>query len=132
VRPTILMVENQEDSRAMYAYALSARGFDIVVADDAGVMPARARQVRPDVIVIDLMSPDHDRWTAVRELKRDVRTRDIAIVIIPVQTSPSERERAERECCAAVCARPCTPQTLAYVLQAVLDRHTVSAAAARR
>ena len=62
VRPLVLLVEGHEDTRAMYAFALSANGFDVVAAQDGPEAYARAWEFHPDVIVADLPTPHQDGW----------------------------------------------------------------------
>jgi len=121
-RPVVLLVVADEDERAVHAYGLSALGFDLVVADSAREAQARALAMRPDVVVTDRPQLETDRWTVVRALKSDPRTRGIPVIVLTDSTATLVRERAEREGCDALCLRPCEPGTLALVLRAVLDR----------
>jgi CheY-like chemotaxis protein len=120
-RPLVLVVQDDEDTRAMYAYALPAMGFDVTIADDAAKAHARASETRPDIIVADVESGG-DGWTLLRALRRDPRTHDIPVVAVTGDTEPSVRERAEREGCAALCLRSCPPDRLAMGLRIVLER----------
>jgi CheY-like chemotaxis protein len=123
-RPLVLVVEDDEDTRAMYAYALPAMGFDVATADDAAKAHARASETRPDIIVADVASRERDGWTLLRALRRDPRTHDIPVVVITANAAPSERERAEREGCDALCLKSCPPDRLAFGLRAVLERRS--------
>jgi CheY-like chemotaxis protein len=82
VRPLVLLVEGDEDTRALYDLALSASGFDVVVADEPYAY-ARAWEIHPDVIVADLPTPDQNDLGFLHVLKRDARTRDIPVVVFP-------------------------------------------------
>ena len=121
-RPLVLVVEDDEDTRAMYAYALPAMGFDVTVADDAAKAHARAAATRPDIIVADVESGGRDGWTLLRALRRDPQTHDIPVVAVTEDPAPSVRERAAREGCAALCLKSCPPDRLAIGLRLVLER----------
>jgi CheY-like chemotaxis protein len=121
-RPVVLLVDADEDERAVHAYGLSALGFDLVVADGPREAQARALAMHPDVIVTDRPQLASDRWSVVRAIKSDPRTRGIPVVILTDSTAAVVRERAEREGCDALCLKPCEPGTLALALRAVLDR----------
>ena len=103
-RPLVLMIEEHEDTRAMYDFALFAGGFDVVVVKDTGEACVRVLQIHPDIIVAELPMPNHDGWRLLEHLKHSSRTRDIPIV--PKLSSPDE---------------------LAAVLRRVLDQHAISA-----
>jgi CheY-like chemotaxis protein len=124
VRPLVLLVEGHEDTRAMYALALSASGFDVIAARDAETY-ARAWQIHPDVIVVDLPMPQHGGWAFLDVLKRDARTRDIPVVAVSGFGQPSLRESMECETFAAVFPKPCLPDELAAGLRELInaERH---------
>jgi two-component system cell cycle response regulator DivK len=111
----------------MCAYALTAMGFDMMVAEDGAHAQARASKARPDIIVMDVALRGNDGWTLLRDLKGDSRTREIPVVVITGYAAPSVRERAQREGCAAFCVKPFLPDALALRLRALLDRNVAHA-----
>jgi CheY-like chemotaxis protein len=120
-RPLVLIVEGHEDSRAMYALALSAMGFDVVAARDEADAYRRAWELHPDIIVTDLWTPNHDDRQFLQELKQNPRTRDIPLVAVSGYAQRSPRECAELNGFAAVLRKPCLPDELAAALRQVLD-----------
>jgi two-component system cell cycle response regulator DivK len=121
VRPLVLLVEGHEDTRAMYALALSASGFDVIAAQDGAEVYARVWEIHPDIIVTDLPTPHHDGWAFLGSLKRDARTRDIPVVAVSGFGEPSLLGSAEREAFAAFFPKPCLPDELAAGLREVLQ-----------
>jgi two-component system, cell cycle response regulator DivK len=120
-RPLVLIVEGHEDTRAMYALALSAMGFDVVAAQDDADAYRRAWEVHPDIIVTDLPTPNQDGWQFLHDLKQNPRTRDIPLVAVSGHAQRSPRERAEHDGFAAFFLKPCPPDELAAGLRHVLD-----------
>src|SRR5687767_718879 len=59
-RPLVLVIEGHEDTRALYALALSADGFDVVALEDENEASTRAWEIHPDIIVTDLPMPTFD------------------------------------------------------------------------
>src|SRR4029077_20690779 len=51
-RPLVSLVEQHEDTRALYALSLSANGFDVVAAQDAAEAYRCALEIHPDMIVV--------------------------------------------------------------------------------
>jgi two-component system, cell cycle response regulator DivK len=122
-RPLVLLVAGHDDTRAMYAFALSATGFDVVAVQDSGEAFRSAGEIHPDIIVADLPMPNHDGCQFVETLKQSPRTRGIPIVAISGYVQRSVEERVEREGLAAFFPKPCLPDELATGLRRVLDRH---------
>ena len=96
-RPLVLVVDSDDDTREMYAFALTAFGFETVTADDDAQALHRALIIRPDVIVTDLPRPNYDGWQLLHDLKEHPRTRDIPVVVVSGYTEQRLRERAERD-----------------------------------
>jgi len=120
-RPLVLIVEGHEDTRALYALALSATGFDVVAVQDGAEACTRAWEIHPDIIVTDLPILNGNGWQFLRDLKQTARTRDIPVVAVSGYVQRSQRERAEREGCAAFFPKPCLPDELAAGLRQLLD-----------
>lgn len=120
-RPLVLLIEGHEDTRAMYALALSGMGFEVVAAQDDADAYRRAWEVHPDIIVTDLPTPNQDGWQFLQDLKQNPRTRDIPLVAVSGYAQRSLCERAERSGFAACFLKPCLPEELAAGLRQVLD-----------
>jgi CheY-like chemotaxis protein len=117
----VLIVEGHEDTRALYALALSANGFDVVPVQDGTEAYRHAWEIHPDIIVTDLPMPNCDGWQFLQDLKQNARTRDIPVVAVSGYVQRSIRERAERDGFAAFFPKPCLPDELAAGLQQVLE-----------
>lgn len=122
MRRLVMLVEGHEDTRAMNAFALSASGFDVIVAQDGPEAYVRAWEIHPEVIVADLPMPHQGGWAFLHVLKRDARTRDIPVVVVGGFGQPSLRESVECETFAAVFPKPCLPDELAAGLREVINR----------
>jgi CheY-like chemotaxis protein len=92
--PLVLIVDDDEDSCAMYAYALLAMGFQPVVADNGEEGFARACAVHPDVVVADVVLPGISGVELTRKLRLDDRTKAAAIIVLTGRTFGSEQQQA--------------------------------------
>ena len=127
-RPLVLVVEAHEDTRELYAFALSAMGFDVEAAGNGTEAYRRAWEIHPDVIVTDLPMPNYDGWQFLQDLKQNPRTRDIPLVAVTGYVNQSVRVRTERDGFAAFFPKPCLPDELADGLRHVLDGNIHEAA----
>jgi CheY-like chemotaxis protein len=80
-RPLVLVIEDSDDTRELYALALQFDGYIVAQARDGRDGLLQARDVMPDVIVTDLAMPIMDGWEMIRRLKADPRTRHIPIIV---------------------------------------------------
>jgi len=120
-RPLVLVVNDDEDIRAMHAYGLSGMGFDVMIADDPAHAQRRASEIQPDIIVAELASNRSEGWLLLRNLRRDPRTHHVPVVGVTAAAEESVRVRAAREGCVALCLKSCPTEKLASGLRTVLE-----------
>jgi two-component system cell cycle response regulator DivK len=124
-RPLVLVVDDHDDTREMYAQGLGTFGFDVIGAADCQQGCRRAWGFHPDIVVSDLTPGPGDGWQLIRNLRREARTRDIPVVLLTADASESFRERAARQGCAGFFLKPCLPDDLATELRHVIERGIV-------
>jgi CheY-like chemotaxis protein len=120
--PLILVVDDFDDNRAMYAEYLALKGFRVAEATDGDQAVARATELLPALVVMDLSLPGMDGWEATRLLKSDARTKHIAILALSGHAEESHAQRAREAGCDAFVAKPCLPEELVVKVRALLDR----------
>ncbi len=70
-RKTLLIVDDDQDLRGAIAEQLQAEGFDIVEAALAGDGVRQARELKPDLILLDVDLPDLDGREACKRMRQD-------------------------------------------------------------
>jgi CheY-like chemotaxis protein len=121
VRPLVLLVEDDRDTREMYAVALDLSGFRISEAGTAAQARAAAHTSRPDVVVSDLTLPDADGCELCAEFSENPETRHVPTIALTGRSSDEDLERCTAAGCVRVLVKPCTPDTLAAVIGEVLS-----------
>ena len=84
----ILLVEDEESITAPLSEALSREGFDTSVAGSASAAVELAKQVRPDLVLLDVMLPDGSGFDVARELRRDSR---VPIIMLTARGEEADR-----------------------------------------
>jgi DNA-binding response OmpR family regulator len=87
-RDTVLIVEDDPDTRRMYRAALSLAAFDVVEAQDGLSALHILDQRRADIVILDLMLPTVDGLSVQQEIAAHAGTRDIPILIVTGSTLP--------------------------------------------
>jgi CheY-like chemotaxis protein len=90
----ILLVEDNEPSRDALGRRLQRRGYEVVPAVDGQQAVSTAREVQPDLILMDLGLPVIDGWEATRLLKADALTNWIPIIVLSAHAMTDDREQA--------------------------------------
>jgi CheY-like chemotaxis protein len=78
----ILVIEDDEYSRDALAHLLAAEGYEAQSASDGESGLAKAHQLQPDVIVLDLNLPGIDGKQVIQMLRNDGPLRDVPILVI--------------------------------------------------
>jgi two-component system, OmpR family, KDP operon response regulator KdpE len=73
-RPTVLVVEDDTETRHALVRELSSRGYRVEEADDGRSALERWEQRRPDVILLDLGLPDVDGIRIIGRIRREANT----------------------------------------------------------
>jgi CheY-like chemotaxis protein len=109
---TVLLVEDNEDNRIVYSTILQHFGYIVMEALNGEEGIAKARNERPDLILMDISIPVIDGWEATQVLKRDPETRAIPIIALTAHALASDREKAMEVGCDSYLAKPCEPKAV--------------------
>ena len=79
---TVLIAEDNESLRIALAEALRAKGYAVLEAENGAEAVRLAEEHRPDVVLLDLMMPVLDGWSAAKRLQENAATAKIPRVAI--------------------------------------------------
>lgn len=111
-KPTVLLIEDNEDNAAIYTLCLKHFGHRVVRAADGAEGVRLARETSPDLIVLDVSLPVLSGWDVAEILRSEKRTAPIPIILCTAHDSVADRACAERLGCEAYLVKPCPPRTL--------------------
>ena len=120
ILPEVLVVDDNEDTRSMYAALLSTAGFAVRTAAN-GEEAIAAAEDRPAVIVMDLAMPGLNGWEATRRLKTGTRTSDIPVIVLTAHDLDHYRDVAVAAGCDAFLSKPCAIEDLVAEIRKLLD-----------
>ncbi|HTK68160.1 MAG TPA: response regulator [Candidatus Eisenbacteria bacterium] len=93
-RGRILVVDDEPDLIRVLEFGLKASGYAVEVAADGQEGLKKAREIKPDVILLDLMLPKLDGYKVCRLLKFDDRFKHIPIIILSARTQEGDQTLA--------------------------------------
>ncbi len=89
----ILVVDDDDDTRTRLTTMLNRSGFKVRAAADGPSALAMADEAKPAIVLLDLMMPDMDGFTVLKQLRSRPDWEDIAVVILTAKDiTPAERE----------------------------------------
>ncbi len=120
---TVLVIDDDPDARALIARSLVKERFRVEIAADGRSGLQRARELRPDVVILDVLMPEMGGWTVLEALKS---MPDIAHVPVVMLTAVDEQRRAEGLGAASYIAKPIDRERLAQAIRGCLRPRQVS------
>jgi signal transduction histidine kinase/CheY-like chemotaxis protein len=116
---TVLVIDDHAEAVEMLSDTLGSAGYRVLHAQSGSEGLARARQLGPDLITLDVMMPGMDGWQVLRALKGDPTTRDIPVVMVSIVDN---RPLALDLGAADALTKPVDQQSLVAVLGQTLRR----------
>ncbi len=115
----VLVVDDDPTVRELMQRYLEKEGFEVLTAANGVEALARAREVRPAAITLDVMMPDIDGWTVLSALKGDPALADIPVVLA---TIVDDRQRGYALGATDYLVKPIDREQLARILRTHCDR----------
>jgi twitching motility two-component system response regulator PilH len=118
----ILVVDDEEESILPVVAALTRAGYDVSTATDGWEGLAKARQGRPDLVLLDVKMPQMDGWTFMKFVRAHRDLAAIPVIFLSGSGSAQDRERGRRLGAEGYLVKPADPERLLEEVAAVLDR----------
>jgi CheY-like chemotaxis protein len=117
----ILIIDDDDDIRQVTALSLeTVAGWDVVTANSGANGIRRAREEKPDAILLDVMMPGMDGPTTFQELQKISETANIPVMLLTAKVQGADQKRFASLGVAAVLVKPFDPLTLAQQMRDVL------------
>lgn len=121
----VLVIEDEEDSRELFACELEFSGFLVSTAANGEEGLERVRRFEPDVIVLDLILPGLSGFSVAHTARGLECGRNVAIVAVSGLTSETLRIEALGAGCDVFLRKPVAPPTVVKEVRHLLARRKV-------
>lgn len=91
IRKRILVAESDKKSLNEIVTRLKKDGYDIIAASDGVEALHKAKEFRPDLVILNIFLPKTDGFKVCRLLKFDANFKSIPIIILSVRSKESDR-----------------------------------------
>jgi len=118
---SILVIDDEDDIREVAALSLeTVAGWQVYMANSGAQGLARAIELRPDAILLDVMMPGMDGPTTFRELRKNPATARIPVLLLTAKVQSSDQRRFADLGVEAILFKPFDPLTLSNQISTVL------------
>ena len=125
-RARVLVVDDEPDLIRILEFGLKAAGYQVEIAVDGQEGLKKAREIRPDIILLDLMLPKLDGYKVCRLLKFDERYRQIPIIILSARTQEGDQALAKEMGANRFITKPYEFSEILAHIEALLKASSVS------
>jgi len=119
----ILVVEDQEDLRAILRDFLSASGYAVIEAADGAESVAKAASERPELVLMDIQLPVLDGYDAMRQIKALPGLAAIPIIAVSSFAMKGNEEKARASGCDDYVTKPYSPVDLLRLVRHYLGEN---------
>ncbi len=90
----LVVDDNPQNLELLCAYMEDVEGVTVIPASNGLEALQKVSELRPDLILLDIMMPKMSGFEVCRQLKSNPRTRDIQIVMVTALNEVGDHERA--------------------------------------
>ncbi len=120
--PTVLIVEDFEDTRTLLKLMLRMYGYNVMEADNGQSAVEIAQREHPDAILMDMSLPIMDGCQATRRIREQPNMKDVPIIACTAHNQWEWRGKAILAGCDEFMAKPVDADQLNLTLSRLLAR----------
>lgn len=84
VKNPVLVIDDDPEVRYTIGQYLISKGYEVLFAENGEVGVKLAIERQPFAITLDLLLPNKDGWSILKELKEDPITKDIPVILVSI------------------------------------------------
>jgi CheY-like chemotaxis protein len=113
----VLAVDDDPTILRLLQVNLQMEGHDVVTASDGVEALAKARESRPEVVLLDVMMPGLDGWQVCEQLRADPDIGDTPVVFVSARAQESDLARGHAVGANAYITKPFDPVELTELVE---------------
>jgi two-component system, cell cycle response regulator DivK len=122
----ILLVDDEPDNLEVVAESLEFYGITVRTAENGQAGLDVLKEFVPDLILLDLSMPVMDGWQTLRNLKKEISTRNIPVLALSAHAILGDKERALEVGFDGYMTKPVNVPTLIQDLRAALEKQPIN------
>jgi CheY-like chemotaxis protein len=123
-KPTILIVDDFDDTRLLLRTWLEKKGYRVIEAENGNQAVTEAERGRPDLIIMDVEMPELDGLSATRRIRKLVDFQQVPIVAVSAYGADQFRSEALAAGCNEYVSTPFEPDELDGLIRSLIATNT--------
>lgn len=117
----ILVIEDNEQNIYLVTFILEKHGYQVTQARNGQEGISLARELKPDLILLDIQLPLMDGYAVARELKSNGELKHVPIVAVTSYAMAGDQERILKAGCVGYIEKPINPATFVAEIESYLQ-----------
>jgi len=92
----VLIVEDDQMIASMYKTKFEADGFECLMASDGPKGLEMAKKEKPDLVMLDVMLPQLDGFSILKEIKGDSKTKNIPVIMLTNLGTEEDKTKGQK------------------------------------
>src|SRR5262249_26623053 len=118
----ILLADDSITIQKVIELTFSDEDFDVVTVGNGRLAIEKAQEVRPDIVLCDIIMPEKDGYEVCAFIKKTAALSHVPVLLLTGAFEPFDQERAARVGCDGFLAKPFEPQTLIAKVKDLLNQ----------
>jgi DNA-binding response OmpR family regulator len=118
----ILIADDNENIRDALTYLLEDEGYDLVLAVDGPDTIRKVRDLKPDILFLDIMMPEINGYDVCRTIKNDPDMKGTYIIMLTAKGQVAEQERGREVGADEYIVKPFSPMEILAKVKQILER----------
>lgn len=122
---TILHIEDNFENRVLVRRLLQFSGYEVIEAENAYEALELLETTTPDMILMDINMPDIDGYSLTRQLKSNIKFRNVPIIAITANVMKGDREKSLLAGCDGYIDKPIHVDTFIEQIENFLEKYNI-------
>ncbi|MDD5191433.1 MAG: response regulator [Dehalococcoidales bacterium] len=122
----ILVVDDEPHLVRSLVFVLEKAGYQVFAAYNGEEALAKAREIKPDIIFLDVMMPKKNGYEVCAELKADAMTKSSYIIILTAKGQESDRDQGVKAGADEFVTKPFSPILMVNRVKEILAGNQIS------
>ncbi len=83
----IYILEDDKNIQEIESYAIKGNGYDVCAFDDAEAFDRGMKEMKPDLLLLDVMLPGEDGLSVLKRLRSDNDTKELPVILVTAKDS---------------------------------------------
>ena len=116
----ILIADDNENIREALTYLLEDEGHKLWLAKNGTETLKKVREIRPDILFLDIMMPEMNGYDVCRIIKADPELKDTYVIMLTAKGQVAEQERGKEVGANEYIVKPFSPMEILAKIKNIL------------